>query len=58
MAGACAAIERWTYVAGRDCALTENRRFCGGIVTRRQAERAMCEGRYLGAQAIPSGAAQ
>lgn len=49
MAGACAAIELFTGVAGRDCRLAENRLFCGGIVTRRAAERAMCEGRYLGA---------
>lgn len=56
MPGACAAIELFTGVAGRDCKLAENRRFCGGIVTRRAAERAMCEGRYLGAP-TPGGSA-
>lgn len=61
MAGACAAISDWTYVKGRNCALKENAFWCGGIVTRRAAERAMCEGRYArqasGPDAPASGAA-
>jgi len=49
MPGACAQLSLWTGVRGRDCALRENRFFCGGIVRRRADERAMCEGRYIGA---------
>ena len=48
-AGACAELSRWTYVRGRNCAAPEWSGFCGGIVRRRAAERAMCEGRYHGA---------
>lgn len=55
MAGACAAISEWTGVKGRDCAAPQFARWCGGIVTRRAAERAMCEGRYLGAPAAAAG---
>ena len=57
MPGACAAIERFSFVAGRDCKLAENKRFCSGIVTRRAAERAMCEGRYIGATPLVNGLA-
>ncbi len=57
MAGACAQLSLWTGVRGRDCALRENRGFCGGIVRRRADERAMCEGRYLGAPAAAASAA-
>jgi lysozyme len=39
---ACTEITRWTWVAGKDCALKESN--CGGLVTRRQRERQMCEG--------------
>lgn len=43
IAGMCAEIERWVYVAGRDCRAAGSG--CAGIVNRRAAERAMCEGR-------------
>jgi lysozyme len=49
MPGACAQLSLWTGVRGRDCAVKENR--CGGIPRRRADERALCEGRYLGAPA-------
>lgn len=55
-AGACAELSRWTYVRGRDCRAEENKRWCGGIVRRRDAERMLCEGRYPGAAAAPPGA--
>lgn len=42
-AGACAEFDRWTMFQGRDCRDPANR--CGGLVVRRQHERAMCEGR-------------
>jgi lysozyme len=42
-AQACAELSRWVFVAGRDCRDPANR--CAGIVKRRAAERAMCEGR-------------
>lgn len=39
---ACAAIERFRFVAGKDCAIAANK--CRGIVSRRAYERAVCEG--------------
>lgn len=41
LAGACAQLSRWVYAGGRDCRDPANR--CGGIVTRRARERALCE---------------
>jgi len=43
---ACAGLEQWVFVAGRDCRLQANTSFCGGIVKRRAAERALCEGTH------------
>ncbi len=43
-AGACDEFLRWRYYKGQDCSLPENKRLCGGLWTRRQAERAMCLG--------------
>ncbi len=40
---ACAEFDRWTFFQGRDCKLVENK--CSGLVKRRAAERALCEGR-------------
>ena len=48
MAGACAQLSNWTGVKGRDCAAKGSG--CAGIVQRRAAERAMCEGRYIGSE--------
>lgn len=42
-AEACAQFDRWTMYQGKDCKDPANR--CGGLVKRRAAERAMCEGR-------------
>jgi len=42
IAGACTELSRWTRVAGRDC--RDPAAKCGGIVKRREVERAMCEG--------------
>ncbi|MFM0226174.1 lysozyme [Paraburkholderia dipogonis] len=39
---ACQQFYRWRFVAGKDCAVAANR--CGGIVTRRNLERAACLG--------------
>ena len=39
----CEPITRWTFIGGKDCRLVASR--CGGIWTRRQYERAVCEGR-------------
>lgn len=41
--GACAELERWVFVAGKDCRNPASN--CRGIVERRKAERAICEGR-------------
>ena len=41
-AAACAEIDRWTFFKGKDCRNSASR--CGGLVTRRAAERALCEG--------------
>lgn len=51
-AAACAELPRWTMAKGRDCRAPEHRKTCGGIVTRRERERAVCEGRVpsLGVQ--------
>lgn len=43
-AGACGEIQRWTRFQGRDCALPENARLCGGLAKRRQAEYRQCIG--------------
>lgn len=39
---ACSQFYRWRFVAGKDCAIAANR--CGGIVRRRNLERAACLG--------------
>lgn len=57
MAGACASISEWTFVGERNCALADNALWCGGIIKRRAAERAMCEGRYMGGPLPPQAAA-
>ncbi len=41
----CAALTDWVYVAGRDCRKPGSG--CSGIVTRRQAERELCEGKLV-----------
>ena len=43
-AGACAELPRWRFFQGKDCALPENRRFCGGLAKRREAEYRQCIG--------------
>lgn len=43
-AAACATISEFRFVGGRDCALPEFARVCGGIIRRRAAERSLCEG--------------
>ena len=43
-AGACAELLRWRFYQGKDCALPEHTRLCGGLVTRRQAEHRQCLG--------------
>ncbi len=47
--GACDELLRWRFFQGKDCALPENRRLCGGLATRRQAEYRQC----LGESATP-----
>jgi lysozyme len=43
-ASACASIENWrTTVGGRDCKNKKNN--CRGLITRRKAQRAQCEGK-------------
>jgi lysozyme len=42
-AGACAQFDRWTMFQGKDCRVRANG--CYGLVVRRQAERALCEGK-------------
>lgn len=42
--GACAEILRWRFYQGKDCSLPENKRLCGGLWIRRQAENARCAG--------------
>ena len=41
---ACKTILQFKRVQGRDCSAPENRRFCGGVWTRRQAEYQTCIG--------------
>lgn len=43
-AGACAEISKWTRIGAKDCRDPANK--CGGIVKRRDLERAVCEGRH------------
>lgn len=43
-AGACRTILDFKRVQGRDCSLVQNKGFCGGIWTRRQAEYRLCMG--------------
>ncbi len=43
-AGACAELLRWRFFKGKDCARPENRRLCGGLVKRREAEYRLCMG--------------
>lgn len=40
----CDQFLRWTYSKGVNCALAENKKKCGGLVTRRYRERHMCLG--------------
>lgn len=42
--GACREILRWTYFQGKNCALPENARLCGGLAKRRQEEYQQCLG--------------
>jgi lysozyme len=42
-AAACAEFDRWTFFQGKNCRDPAHR--CGGLVKRRQSERAKCEGR-------------
>lgn len=39
--GACAELSRWVMAGGKDCRVPASN--CGGIVTRRARERALCE---------------
>lgn len=43
-AGACAELRRWRFFKGKDCALPENARLCGGLAKRREAEYRQCMG--------------
>lgn len=43
-AGACKELLRWTFFQGKNCALPENSRLCGGLATRRQHEYQQCMG--------------
>lgn len=43
-AGACREILRWTYFQGKNCALPQNAKLCGGLVRRRQSEYQTCMG--------------
>lgn len=43
-AGACGELLRWTYFQGKDCALPEHARLCGGLAKRRQDEYRQCMG--------------
>jgi len=44
--GGCSEITRWTFITreGRklNCAIPGNKKFCGGLVTRRQEEKNLC----------------
>jgi len=46
-AGACAELLRWRFFQGKDCAQPANRRRCGGLATRREAEYRQCLGDAL-----------
>jgi len=50
--GACEQILRWRFVAGRDCFDDKNKRFCGGIKSRRYMEYNLCAGNISIEQAI------
>lgn len=50
-AGACGEIRRWTYYQGKNCALPENARLCGGLAKRREAEYRQCIGNEGSARA-------
>lgn len=41
---ACAQLLRWTFFQGKDCALPQNARLCGGLAARRQQEYQQCMG--------------
>lgn len=43
-AAACATLSQYRFVGGKDCALPQFEHVCGGVVRRRAAERALCEG--------------
>ncbi len=43
-AGACKELLRWTFFQGKNCALPENARLCGGLATRRTHEYRQCMG--------------
>jgi lysozyme len=43
-AAACKAVATFRHVQGRNCCLPENRKFCGGVCTRVQAESKRCLG--------------
>lgn len=43
-ARACGELRRWTYYQGKNCALPENSRLCGGLAKRREAEYRQCIG--------------
>lgn len=40
----CEQIKHWTFYQGKNCRLPQYRRLCGGLVTRRDKEYAMCMG--------------
>lgn len=42
--GACSEILKWTYFQGKNCALPENKKLCGGLVLRREREYKTCMG--------------
>lgn len=51
MAEACARISAFRFAGGKDCCAAEQSKVCSGICTRREAERAECEGR---SKALPA----
>lgn len=55
MKAACASISEWAYSGGKDCRVAANK--CSGIPRRRQAERDMCDGHWVGAAAAAASAA-
>lgn len=42
--GGCEQILRWKFYQGHDCSTPDNKRLCGGIWVRRQAEAKRCRG--------------